>query len=174
MAKYYNAKNKYRKSVNSRGYLDGLIITGEELASYLSRRDKPPKVTLDRLMNLVEKAQNYVHVYKSKNGKEYPVTAPSKVAEQERQREKCIARLWELFREVQEAEIMHASKKGRDESWNNAKKTGGHWVSDPLYFYGDNLEHVLADELHGYKAQGRTKVSNLDSYDNNEGYGGEE
>tara|TARA_B110000902_G_C14151756_1_gene529807 strand:- start:59 stop:583 length:525 start_codon:yes stop_codon:yes gene_type:complete len=174
MAKAFVANNQYRKSKNSRGFLDALVVTGEELASYLSRRDKPPKVTLDRIMNLVEKAQTYQHVYKSNNGKEYPVTAPSKVAEQERQREKCITRLWELFREVQESEIMHSSKKGKDESWNNAKKTNGHWVSEPLYFYGDHLEHVLADEMHGYKAQGRTKVKSLDSYDGNEGYGGDE
>ena len=174
MGKYYNAKNKHRRSKGARGFLDGLVITGGELASYVARKGKPPKVTLDRILNLIEKAQNYKHVYKSKNGKSYPITSPSKIEEQERQREKCIARLWEFFREVQEAEIMHPSKKGKDESWNNAKKTNGKWVSDPVNFYGEHFDYVVEDEMHGYTAQGRTKISNLDSYDGNEAYGGEE
>ena len=30
---------KHRKAVNSRGYLDGLAITAEHLASYLTRKE---------------------------------------------------------------------------------------------------------------------------------------
>ncbi len=61
-------KNKHRKAGKARGYLDSLIIRGEHMASYLTRRNSPAQVTLDRIMNLVEKAQKYQHTI-TKNGK---------------------------------------------------------------------------------------------------------
>ena len=63
---------------------------------------------------------------------------------------------------------MHPTKKGKDETWNGAKEVNGTWTSEPIYYYGDHFEYVVGDELHGYKAQGRTKVKNLDSYENKE------
>ena len=55
---------------------------------------------------------------------------------------------------------------GKDESRNNAKQdVNGRWVSEPLTYYGDHLEHVLADELHGNKAKGITAIKNS-GYDN--------
>jgi len=160
-------KHKHRKAGQARGYLDSLVVRGEEMASFLSRRNKPAQVSLDRIMNLVEKAQNYQHTI-TKNGKKYPSNSASQVERQERQREKCIARLWECYNQVLETEVMHPTKKGKDETWNGAKRVGKGWVSEPIYYYGDHFEHVLGDELHGYKAQGRTKVKNLDSYENKE------
>mgnify|MGYP007047664744 FL=1 len=160
-------KNKHRKAGQARGYLDSLVVRGEELASFLSRRNKPAQVSLDRIMNLVEKAQNYQHT-RIKNGKQYIEKSPSHVEKQERQREKCIARLWECYNQVLETEVMHPTKKGKDETWNGAKQVNGTWTSEPIYYYGDHFENVLGDELHGYKAQGRTKVKNLDSYENKE------
>ena len=160
-------KNKHRKAGQARGYLDTLVIRGEELASFLSRRNKPAQVSLERIMNLVEKAQNYQHT-RIKNGKPYVEKSPSHVEKQERQREKCIARLWECYNQVLETEVMHPTKKGKDETWNGAKQVNGTWTSEPIYYYGDHFEYVLGDELHGYKAQGRTKVKNLDSYENKE------
>ena len=160
-------KNKHRKAGQARGYLDTLVIRGEELASFLSRRNKPAQVSLDRIMNLVEKAQKYQHT-RIKNGKPYVEKSPSHVEKQERQREKCIARLWECYNQVLETEVMHPTKKGKDETWNGAKQVNGTWTSEPIYYYGDHFEYVLGDELHGYKAQGRTKVKNLDSYETEE------
>ena len=61
-------KNKHRKAGEARGYLDSLVIRGEELASFLSRRSKPPQVTLERIMRLVEMAQNYEHTMKNSIG----------------------------------------------------------------------------------------------------------
>ena len=54
-------KTKHRKAPNARGYLDNLVITAEHLSSFLTRRDKPPQVTLERIANLAEKAINYKH-----------------------------------------------------------------------------------------------------------------
>ena len=152
-------KNKHRKAGEARGYLDSLVIRGEELASFLSRRNKPAQVSLDRIMNLVEKAQNYQHT-RIKNGKPYVEKSPSHVEKQERQREKCIARLWECYNQVLETEVMHPTKKGKDETWNGAKQdpVTKKYVSEPIYYYGDHFEYVMGDELHGYKAQGRTPI----------------
>ena len=159
-------KHKHRKAGKARGYLDSLIIRGEHMASYLTRRNSPAQVTLDRIMNLVEKAQNYKHTI-VKNGKQYSHTSPSRVEGQEKQREKCIARLWECYNQVLESEVMHKSKKGKDETWNNAKREGTSWVSEPLYFYGDQFDYVVGDETYGMKAQGRTPVSSS-NYDGEE------
>ena len=63
-------KNNHRKAGQARGYLDYLVVRGEQLASYLTRRNKPAQVSLERIMNLVEKAQNYQHT-RIKNGKPY-------------------------------------------------------------------------------------------------------
>ncbi len=41
------------------GYLDSLVITAEQLASYVIRKNKPPHVTLERIANLAEKTYQY-------------------------------------------------------------------------------------------------------------------
>ena len=41
------------------GYLDSLVITAEQLASYVIRKNKPPHVTLERIANLAEKAMKH-------------------------------------------------------------------------------------------------------------------
>ena len=48
-------KHKHRKAGQARGYLDSLVVRGEQLASYLTRRNKPAQVSLERIMNLVER-----------------------------------------------------------------------------------------------------------------------
>ena len=150
---------KHRKAVNSRGYLDGLAITAEHLASYLTRKDKPPNVSLQRIANLAEKAQNYQHT-QVVNGKEYPDNRPSKLAGQEKQREDCLKRIWDAYLIVQETEIMHPGRVGEDESWGSAKEVDGRWTPEPITYYGDALEDVLANELHGEKAQGIINTKN--------------
>jgi len=148
-------KTKHRKAPNARGYLDGLAIRAEEYASFLTRRNRPPHVSLVRIANLAEKAMDYQHTI-IKNGKEYPHSPPSMKEQQERQRDKALGRIWEAYRVVQELEILHPSESGKDESWNGAKQDSEtkKWVSDPVYFYGDALEEVLADELHGDTSKG--------------------
>ena len=151
---------KHRKAVNSRGYLDGLAITAEHLASYLTRKDKPPNVSLQRIANLAEKAQNYQHT-RLVNGEEYPDTRPSGLQGREKQREECLKRIWDSYEVVQNTEIMHPSRAGTDETWNMAKEDeNGKWIPEPIYYYGDALEDVLADELYGEKAQGIVNTKN--------------
>ena len=148
-------KTKHRKAPNARGYLDGLAIRAEEYASFLTRRNRPPHVSLVRIANLAEKAMEYQHTYTSR-GKVLLDNRPSLSEQQERQRSKVLDRIWEAYRVVQESEILHPSESGKDESWNGAKQDSEtkKWVSDPIFFYGDEFENVLADELHGEKAQG--------------------
>ena len=150
---------KHRKAVNARGYLDGLAITAEQLASYLTRKDKPPHVTLQRIANLAEKAQNYQHTHVI-NGKEYVDTRPSGLKGREKQREECLKRIWDSYLIVQESEIMHPGRVGEDETWGGAKEVNGRWTPEPITYYGDALEDVLANELHGEKAQGIINTKN--------------
>ena len=41
-------------------------------------------------------------------------------------------------------------------------------LADPIYFYGDQFEHVVGDELYGYTAQGRTPIRDS-NYNGDEG-----
>ena len=150
---------KYRKATNAKGQLDSYAIRAEEYASFLTRRNRPPQVTLERIANLAEKAIEYQHTYTSR-GKVLLDNRPSLSEQQERQRAKVLDRIWEAYRIVQEAEILHPAESGKDESWNNAKQESEtkRWVSDPVYFYGDHFEYVVGDELYGNKAQGKTPV----------------
>ena len=191
-------KTKHRKAPNARGYLDSLVVLAEQYSSFLTRRNAPPHVTLERIANLAEKAINYKHTIKKdevnelskeekrklervmywkekegkdvkdsyiiKNGvKEYFHNSPSVKEKQEKQRADCIAKIWECYRVVQENEIMHPSEDGKDESWGGAKEdpnNKGNWIPEPITYYGDALEDVLANELHGEKAQGIINTKN--------------
>jgi hypothetical protein len=150
---------KHRKAVNARGYLDGLAVLAEQYASFLTRRNAPPHVTLERIANLAEKAQNYQHT-QVVNGKEYPDNRPTKLAGQNKQREECLKRIWDAYLVVQESEIMHPGRVGEDESWGSAKEVDGKWTPEPITYYGNALEDVLANELHGEKAQGIINTKN--------------
>ena len=69
--------------------------------------------------------------------------------------------MWKAYYTVLDKEVMDINEAGKDESRNNAKQdVNGRWVSEPLTYYGDHLEHVLADELHGNKAKGITAIKN--------------
>ena len=57
-------KTKHRKAPNARGYLDGLVVLAEQYSSFLTRRNAPPHVTLERIANLAEKAIDYKHTIK--------------------------------------------------------------------------------------------------------------
>ena len=150
---------KHRKAVNARVYLDGLAVLAEQYASFLTRRNAPPNVTLERIANLAEKAQNYQHT-QVVNGKEYPDNRPTKLAGQNKQREECLKRIWDAYLVVQESEIMHPGLVGEDESWGSAKEVDGKWTPEPITYYGNALEDVLANELHGEKAQGIINTKN--------------
>ena len=81
-------------------------------------------------------------------------------------KERVIERIWKAYYIVLDKEVMDVNETGKDESRNNAKQdVNGRWVSEPLTYYGDHLEHVLADELHGNKAKGITAIKNS-GYDN--------
>ena len=153
--------NAHRKSTSANGYLDSLVIRAEEAASFLSRRNNPPNYTLNRIMDLVEKAQKYERTT------EWEKRSPNFDSNKER----VIERIWKAYYIVLDKEVMHENEAGKDESRNNAKQdVNGRWVSEPLTYYGDHLEHVLADELHGNKAQGITPIrdSGYDNKANNE------
>jgi len=150
---------KYRKATNARGGLDSYAIRAEEYSSFLTRRNRPPHVTLERIANLAEKAIDYQHT-QLVGGKKYVDNRPSAIKKQESQRAKVLDRIWEAYRVVQESEILHPAEGGKDESWNGAKQDSKtkSWVSDPIYFYGDHFEYVIGDEFYGNKAQGRTPI----------------
>jgi hypothetical protein len=153
-------KTKHRKSANARGYLDNLAIRAEEYASFVTRKKRPPHVSLQRIANLAEKAINYQHT-RVKDGREYADNRPSVLDKQERQRELCLKRIWDSYEVVQNTEIMHPSRAGTDETWNMSKEDkNGKWIPEPIYYYGDALEDVLADELYGEKAQGIVNTKN--------------
>lgn len=153
-------KNLHRKSNSANGDLDSYAIRAEEYASFLTRRNRPPHVTLERIANLAEKAINFQHMRTQRHGKLVPDNRPYLKEGRESQRNKVLDRIWEAYRIVQEAEILHPAESGKDESWNNAKQDSEtkRWVSDPIYFYGDHFEYVVGDELYGNKAQGKTPV----------------
>ena len=148
--------NAHRKATSANGYLDSLVIRAEEAASFLSRRNNPPNYTLNRIMDLVEKAQNYERTT------EWEKRSPNFDSNKER----VIERMWKAYYTVLDKEVMDVNETGKDESRNNAKQdVNGRWVSEPLTYYGDHLEHVLSDELHGNKAKGITAIKNS-GYDN--------
>ena len=155
---YQNNKpdNAHRKATSAHGTLDSLVIRAEEAASFLSRRNNPPNYTLNRIMDLVEKAQNYERTT------EWEKRSPNFDSNKER----VIERMWKAYYTVLDKEVMDVNEAGKDESRNNAKQdVNGRWVSEPLTYYGDHLEHVLSDELHGNKAKGITAIKNS-GYDN--------
>ena len=163
-------KNKNRRATSAVGTLDGYAIRAEEYSSYITRTKIPPQVALTRIMNLAEKAQNYQHMRTDRHGKSVPDNRPVNEERRESQRAKVLARIWKAYEVVLNNEVMHPSKAGKDESWNNAKQDSEtkKWVSDPIYFYGDEFEHVVGDELYGMKAQGRTPIRNS-NYNGDEG-----
>lgn len=157
--KHRKAREAEGGELNGSKYLDSLVIRGEHLASFLTRRNMPPQVSLNRVMDLIEKAKNFKHTYKN-HGEMVVDTRPSKQQSHKNMIDKAVARLWECYQEILENEVAHPAESGKDESWNGAKRVGTKWVSDPVYFFGDALEEVLADELHGEKAQGIINTKN--------------
>ena len=158
-------KNKHRKATSANGNLDSYAIAAEHLSSYLTRRGKPPQVTLERIANLAEKAMNHVHTMKNSIGVTVKDTRVAREEGRESQRNKVLDRIWAAYQIVQEEEIMHPYAQGKDESWNNAKRLDGNknYTPEPVYYYGNHFETVVEDELYGYKAQGRTPIKNNDT-----------
>ena len=156
---------KLRKASSANGGLDALAIMAEQQASFLTRRNKPPHVTLERIANIAERVQNFVHMRYNRHGKAVPDTRPDRLEGFEVQRELCLKRVWDAYKLVQEREIMHKDAEGKDESWNNAKRLDGNknYTPEPVYYYGNHFETVVEDELYGYKAQGRTQIKNNDT-----------
>ena len=166
--RYQNNKpdNAHRKATSANGYLDSLVIRAEEAASFLSRRNNPPNYTLNRIMDLVEKAQKSI-LTRTDNGVTRTDTREDRISKHEAQKEKAIERIWKAYYIVLDKEVMDINEAGKDESRNNAKQdVNGRWVSEPLTYYGDHLEHVLADEMHGNTAKGVTAIKNS-GYDDN-------
>lgn len=153
-------KNLNRRSSSANGDLDNFAIRAEEYSSYITRTKIPPHVALERIANLAEKAMNYVHTMKNSKGVTVKDTRVSRKEGRESQRNKVLDRIWEAYRVVQEAEIMHPQAQGKDESWNSATRNTktGKWESAPVNYYGDHFEYVVGDELYGNKAQGKTPV----------------
>ncbi len=153
-------ENAHRKATSANGYLDSLVIRAEEAASFLSRRNNPPNYTLNRIMDLVEKAQKSI-LTRTDNGVTRTDTREDRISKHEAQKDKAIERIWKAYYIVLDKEVMDVNEVGKDESRNNAKQdVNGRWVSEPLTYYGDHLEHVISDELHGNKAKGITAIKN--------------
>jgi hypothetical protein len=153
---------KHRKATNARGELDRMAIRAEEYASYVTRKRRPPQVTLERIANIAEKVINYKHT-RVRDGNVTLDTRPSHQEKNKRQKAKCLARVWKAYESVQKTEIMHKDRTG-DESWNGAKRKEGseQWTPDPVSFYGDVLEEVVGDELHGNTKNGITKTKSTE------------
>ena len=149
---------KYKKAENANGELDRMAIRAEEYASYLTKRNRPPHVTLERIANIAEKVMAYKHTKVNRHGNTVVCNRTDQKDARERQRDRCLARVWRAYESVQKTEIMHKDRTG-DESWNNAKENRDtkKWIPEPVYYYGDVLEEVLSDELHGDKKNGTTK-----------------
>ena len=159
--------NAHRKAPSAHGYLDSLVIRAEEAASFLSRRNNPPNYSLNRIMDLVEKAQKHIPTRVTPSGTVIKETRQEKIERNNRQKERAIERIWKAYSIVLDKEVLDENEAGKDESRNNAKQdVNGRWVSEPLTYYGDHLEHVLADEMHGNTAQGVTAIKNS-GYDDN-------
>ena len=70
---------KLRKASSANGGLDALAIMAEQQASFLTRRNKPPHVTLERIANIAEIVQNFVHMRYNRHGKAVPDTRPDRL-----------------------------------------------------------------------------------------------
>jgi hypothetical protein len=162
-------KTKYRKSKSANGELDNYAIRAEEYASYVTRKKRPPHVTLERIANLAEKAMSYQHMRTQRHGKLVPDNRPYLQEGRESQRNKVLDRIWTAYQVVQEEEIMHPYAQGKDETWNGAQRnSSGKWVAEPTYYYGDHFDYVIGDEFYGNKAQGRTPIRDS-NYNGDEG-----
>ena len=160
---------KHRKATSANGDLDSYAIAAEHLASYLTRRGKPPQVTLERIASLAEKAMEYQHIRTNRHGKIVPDNRPYLKDGRDSQRNKVLDRIWVAYKIVQEEEIMHPYAQGKDETWNGAQRnSSGKWVAEPTYYYGDHFDYVVGDELYGNKAQGRTPIRDS-NYNGDEG-----
>tara|TARA_B100000768_G_C11191650_1_gene337620 strand:+ start:354 stop:827 length:474 start_codon:yes stop_codon:yes gene_type:complete len=155
---------KYRKAANARGELDQMAIRAEEYASYVTRKRRPPQVTLERIANIAEKVINYKHTVINRHGNVVTDNRPDREGGREAQRAKCLARVWKAYELVQKHELMHPQAQGKDESWNSAKRKEGSdkWTPDPVSFYGDVLEEIVGDELHGNTKNGITKIKSTE------------
>jgi len=150
---------KHRKATSANGELDAMAILAEQYASFLYKRNSPPHSTLKRIANIAEKAIHYKHTKVNRHGNTVVCNRTNQNGPRERQREICLARIWKAYESVQKTEVMHKDRAGQDESWNNAKENRDtkKWIPDPVYYYGDVLEDVLSDELHGDAKNGITK-----------------
>ena len=153
---------KHRKATSARGELDAMAILAEQYASFLYKRNSPPHSTLKRIANIAEKVINYKHT-RLRDGNITLDTRPSHQGKNKRQKTKCLARVWKAYESVQKTEILHKDRT-EDESWNNAKENRDtkKWIPEPVYYYGDVLEEVLSDELHGDKKNGITKLKSTE------------
>jgi len=162
-------KSKHRKTSSANGMLDNYAIRAEEYASYVTRKKRPPHVTLERIANLAEKAMKYQHMRTQRHGKLVPDNRPYLKEGRESQRNKVLDRIWAAYQIVQEEEVMHPYAQGKDETWNGAQRNSdGKWVAEPTYYYGDHFDYVIGDEFHGNKAQGRTPIRDS-NYNGDEG-----
>ena len=158
-------ENSHRKATSANGYLDSLAISAEQVSSFLYRRSAPAHQTLSRIADLAEKAQES-QLTRTDGGVKRLDTRADRVEKFNNQKQKVIDRIWKAYQVVQEKSILHDSNRFTDESNNNAKQNAkGRWVSEPVSYYGDALEDVIANELHGNKAKGVTKLPNIDDYD---------
>ena len=154
---------KHRKATSAKGELDAMAILAEQYASFLYKRNSPPHSTLKRIANIAEKVINYKHTTINRHGNVVFDNRPDRAAGRDVQKAKCLSRVWKAYESVQKTEILHKDRT-EDESWNNAKENRDtkKWIPEPVYYYGDVLEEVLSDELHGDKKNGITKLKSTE------------
>ena len=85
---------KHRKATSAKGELDRMAIRAEEYASFLTKRNRPPQVTLERIANIAEKVINYKHTVINRHGNVVVDNRPDREVGREAQRAKCLARVW--------------------------------------------------------------------------------
>ena len=141
---------KTRKVSNANGWFDRKAIRAETLASTLQRRGNPPHWALEKILDLVEEVQSRDVSLGVRGDKQ-------KIEKALRAQEDAVKRCWDAYYIILNTQVMYPGMDTQDESWNNAKKVGGNFVSEPLtYMPTGQLESFYGALKHGDKAKGRT------------------
>ena len=82
---------KHRKATSTNGVLDSYAVSAEQLASFLTRRNRPAHITLERIANLAEKAmQHQLTRAEYRTGKLVLDNRSNRQEMHEKQRQKCL------------------------------------------------------------------------------------
>lgn len=151
---------KVRRSSSANGWFDKQAIRAETLATTLQRRANPPHWSLEKILDLVAEIQHRDVILGTGGRKE-------KINQAERAREDAIKRCWDAYYTILNTQVMYHGMDTQDESWNNAKKVNGKFVSEPVtHMPTPQLESFYGSIKHGDKSKGRTtpKIYSSDTW----------